>query len=395
MPRRADTDNVVKLTKGMLSNLTVEAGKGERIVWDSEVRGFGIRIRATGSRTWVIRPPRSGGASKLHSLGAGDALDLASARRLAQEKLAETALGGDPTKAKKEARSQAAITLGSLIGTYIADKEKKGLRPSTIGNMRNHLNNHWKPLHDRPLSAITRAEIAARHRHLATENGPHAADRARSILSTFFVWVIREGIAEANPVANTNTATVPTKRARVLKDDELAAVWKACRDDDFGRIVRLLILTGLRLREVAEVRWSEINRSTGLWDIPASRMKNKRPHDVPLPSAAISILADVPMQVGRDFVFGSGEGPFSGFSKAKAAMDKRLGSSVAKWTLHDLRRTTDTGMNEIGVLPHIVSAVLSHVSTHRAGVAGIYNRAKYLPERREALERWAAYVAAL
>lgn len=395
MPRRADTDNVVKLTKGMLANLTVETGKGERIVWDSEVRGFGIRIRATGNRTWVIRPPRLGGASKLHSLGAGDALDLASARRLAQEKLAETTLGGDPTKAKKEARAQATITLGGLIGTYIADKEKKGRRPTTIGNMRNHLNNHWRPLHERPLSAITRAEIAARHRHLAEENGPHAADRARSILSTFFVWAIREGIAETNPVANTNTATVPTKCERVLKDDELAAVWKACRDDDFGRIVRLLILTGLRRNEVAGMRWSEIDRTTGLWDIPASRMKNKRPHDVPLPSTALSILTDVPMQVDRDFVFGSGNGPFSGFSKAKAAMDKRLGSAVAPWTLHDLRRTTDTGMNEIGVLPHIVSAILSHISTYRAGVDGIYNRAKYLPERQGALEKWASYVASI
>lgn len=395
MPRRADTENVIKFTKGILADLTVEAGKGERIVWDTEVRGFGIRLRATGNRTWVIRPPRLGGASKLHTLGAADVLDLTSARKLAQEKLAETALGGDPTKARKEARAQAAVTIGSLMPTYMADKEKKGLRATTLSNMRNHLCNHWKPLHDRPLSAVTRAEVAARHRHLATECGPHAADRARSILSTFFVWAIREGIVDANPVANTNTATLPTRRDRVLKDAELAAVWKACRDDDFGRIVRLLILTGLRRNEVAGMRWSEIDLQAALWTIPSGRMKNKRVHEIPLSSEAIAILTSAPVRAGRDLVFGDGNGAFTGFSKAKASLDKRIDGASGDWHLHDLRRTVSTGMNTLGVLPHVADAVLSHVSGHKAGVAGNYNYASYKPEKRDALDRWAAFVVSL
>ncbi|WP_081739652.1 site-specific integrase [Methylobacterium sp. 10] len=395
MPRRADTENVVKLTKGLLATLIIDAGKTERIVWDSEVRGFGIRLRSTGNRTWVIRPPRLGGASKLHSIGSATAIDLINARRIAQEKLAEAALGGDPTKARREARAQAAITLGGLINTYVEDKEKKGRRSSTIGNMKNHLCNHWKPLHDRPLGAITRSEIATRHRQLTAECGPHAADRARSILSTFFVWAIREGLVDFNPVANTNTATVPTRRETVLKDDELAAVWRACRDDDFGRIVRLLILTGQRRTEVACMTWDEVDLQGALWTIPAGRMKNKRPHEVPLSQEAIAILASAPVRQGRALVFGDGEGGFSGFGRAKKSMDERVGDAAGDWNLHDLRRTASTGMNTIGVLPHIVEAVLSHVSGHRAGVAGIYNRASYRAEKRDALDRWGAFVLSL
>lgn len=395
MPRRATAENVVKFTRGLIATLAPGGGQGERIVWDAEVRGFGIRLRASGSRTWVIRPPRAGGASKLHTLGSADTIDLATARRAAQEKLAEAALGGDPTKAKREARAQAALTFGSLVGGYIADKESKGRRPSTIGNMRNHLNNHWGPLHSRPLNAITRAEIAVRHRELSSECGPHAADRARSILSTFFSWAMAEGMAESNPVANTNTATVPTRRERVLSDGELSAVWRACRDDDFGRIVRLLILTGQRRNEVAGMHWEEIDLPAALWTLPPERAKNHRPHEIPLSPLAVSILSPVAAREGREFVFGEGEGAFSGFSKAKAAMDKRIGDTAGKWGIHDLRRTVATRMADLGVLPHVIEAVLNHVSGHKAGVAGIYNRSSYRAEKKAALTLWAEHVAAL
>lgn len=394
MPRRASSENVVKFTKSAVASLTVLPGQSERIVWDADLHSFGIRIRASGNRAWVIRPPRSGGQSRLHTIGSVDAIDITTARQTAREKLGEVALGGDPTKARKEARAKASVTVGSLIPRYLADKEQR-LRPSSLSNAKNHLNNHWRPLHDRPLTDVTRAEVAARHREVAQDRGPHAADRARAVLSGFFTWAIREGLTEQNPVTNTNTATKPTSRERVLSNEELAAVWKSCRDDDYGRIVRLLILTGLRRTEVAGMRWDEIDMAKAMWSIPASRMKNKRPHTVPLSREALDIIAAVPERVGRECVFGSGKGAFSGFSKAKKSLDKRLDGAAVEWTVHDLRRTTATGMNTIGVLPHIVEAVLSHVSVHKAGVAGTYNRAAYKAEKRDALDRWSSYVTSL
>ena len=320
-------------------------------------------------------------------------INLSNARRAAQEQLAKTALGEDPTRERREARARAAITLGGLMATYIADKQKKGRRETTISNMRHHLNVHWEPLHEKPLDALDRAEIARRHRQLVEECGPHAADRARSILSTFFVWAMREGLVEANPVANTNTATSPTRRERVLEDDELAALWRACRGDDFGRIVRLLILTGQRRSEVAGMRWDEIDLAGAMWTIPSERMKNGRPHEVPLSAPALEVIDTLSKRHGRDLVFGDGEGAFSGFSKAKAALGRRAGTAARPWTLHDLRRTVSTRMNSLGVMPIVVEAVLSHVSGSRSGVAGTYNRSHYRPEKRDALDRWAAELA--
>ncbi|CAO4172393.1 tyrosine-type recombinase/integrase [Methylorubrum extorquens] len=393
MARRASSENIVKLTKSTVAALSVEPGHSERVVWDTDMPGFGVRIRASGNKSWVIRPARSGGKSRLHTIGAVDALDVSLARQTARTKIAEVDLGGDPTKAKREARARAVVTLGSLVETYIADKIAQARRPSTIGNLRHHLEKHWRPLHARPLAEISRADVAVRHRAIEKENGPSAADRATSVLSTFFTWAIRDGLTETNPASNMRKAAVTEHKERALANEELASIWRACRDDQFGRIVKLLILTGLRKNEVAKMRWSEIDLQGAVWSIPAERMKNKRPHTVPLSGAALDILRSAPSRDGRDFIFGEGDGPFSGFSRAKRTLSERAGLAPDEWRIHDIRHTVSTGMNGVGIMPHIVEAVLSHVSGSRAGVAGRYNHATYLPEKREALDRWAAEVA--
>jgi hypothetical protein len=100
-------------------------------------------------------------------------------------------------------------------------------------------------------------------------------------------------------------------------------------------------------------------------------------------------------------VFGRGAGGFSGWSKAKAELDARIaemrgGQALAPWTLHDLRRSISTALHErLSVAPHVVEVILGHVGGHRAGIAGVYNRALYLDERRRALARWGAHIIAL
>ena len=120
------------------------------------------------------------------------------------------------------------------------------------------------------------------------------------------------------------------------------------------------------------------------------RTKNGRGHDVPLSDEALSILTSVGSRDGRALIFGEGSGPFSGWSKSKERLDKRCG--VTGWRLHDLRRTVVTGMAELGTQPHVIEAVVNHVSGHKAGVAGIYNRAIYAREKREALKQWSTYL---
>ena len=228
-----------------------------------------------------------------------------------------------------------------------------------------------------------------------------------------FNWAMREGIdIPANPVFGTNRPAQPNSRQRVLTDGELAEIWSHCGDDDHGRMVKLLTLTGQRRNEVGGMHWSEIDEDQKLWTIPGSRTKNHREHMVPLSDSALALVSASPRRTGRNYVFG--EGPrrtgddqrgFSGWSKAKVALDQRIlkarqqvdpKAKPLPWRLHDLRRTCATVMaDQLGVLPYIIEAVLNHVSGHKAGVAGVYNRAKYEAEMRDALQRWAVHVTTI
>jgi integrase len=132
-------------------------------------------------------------------------------------------------------------------------------------------------------------------------------------MSTFFVWAMTRGICDANPVIGTAVPEVGKSRERVLSDDELAAVWRACKDDDHGRVVRLLILTGCRRQEVGGMAWSEIDLERGLWKLPAARSKNKRAHELPLMPMALDVINAVPRVLTRDHLFGARSG--NGFRK--------------------------------------------------------------------------------
>jgi integrase len=204
-----------------------------------------------------------------------------------------------------------------------------------------------------------------------------------------FAWAIGEGLCEVNPVIGTNTLD-EKPRERVLSDMELAAIWKACPDADYGRIVKLLMLTGQRREEIGALRWAEIDLNERQITLAGERTKNGVEHRIPLSDDAMKVLQGVIAH--RDLVFGArGNNGFANWHEGKTALDNACG--VKNWTLHDLRRTAATRMADIGVQPHIIEAVLNHVSGHKAGVAGIYNRSSYSTEKRDALERWANHLA--
>jgi integrase len=136
--------------------------------------------------------------------------------------------------------------------------------------------------------------IAARLEEIAETNGPIASNRARAALSGLFAWAVAAGQAESNPVTGTIRVAGEVSREHVIAGEELAAIWRTCRDDDHGRIVRLLLLTGQRRDEVGDMRWSELDLARWLWTIPRERTKNGLPHEVPLSDPALQILRNVP-----------------------------------------------------------------------------------------------------
>lgn len=395
----------MRLTGPIVARLVLPEGKTDHIVFDDTLTGFGIRLRAGGKKVWIAQY-RVGARQRRLTIGSADKLTLDAARAEARSILAKVQLGSDPQTEKVETRNRASITLGTVAKQYLEGPAKRKLKPNSYASLLVHLNKHWKPLREHPLHIIDRADVAARLNEIAKESGPFAANRARACLSSLFSWAMSEGIAEANPVAGTNKPTEEVSRDRVLTDDELAQVWRLAGEGDYGRIVRLLILTGQRREEVGGMSWSEVDVKKGIWSLPRYRTKNGLPHDVPLSKAACEILNSIPKRPDRDLLFGGGEGAFSGWSKSKSALDARIAADlirkaevvgkkarvVLRWRLHDLRRTVATRMGDLGVLPHVVEAVLNHVSGHRAGVAGIYNRSLYATEKRAALELWAVRV---
>jgi integrase len=189
-------------------------------------------------------------------------------------------------------------------------------------------------------------------------------------------------------VTGTAKADEGNSRERVLTQEELRKLWRGLGDDTFSHIVRLLLLTGCRRNEIGKLQWSEINLAACQIILPPSRVKNGREFTLPLSTQAHAILSALPRRNSTDHLFGARG--FMDFGAAKAKLDQRMG--FADWRLHDLRRSAATYMGELGIQPHHIEAVLNHYSRHRSGVAGVYQRAKYFPEMRDALQKWADHL---
>jgi integrase len=379
---------------------TVNRIKPSSIVWDTVVKGFGARRGLTDDVFYLVRY-RFNGRQTFRKIGRhggvdrnGKPLTPDTARNEARRLLGLVASQLNP----KTERVRAAETFGAEAQRYLG-RRKETMKPRAYAEVERHLLAHAKPLHTARLNEIDRRTIALRLVEIETSAGPVARNRVRSSLSAFFNWSVREGLLENNPVMGTGKADEGSSRERVLSEVELARVWAALPQDQFGDIIQLLVLTGQRRDEIGWLRWSEVDFDRALIVLPPERTKNRRTHELPLSLQARTILERQPRRNGREFVFGLGKGGFSGWSDCKARLDGMLkGKGKVKhapWRLHDLRRTCATGMAELGVQPHIIEAVLNHMSGHKAGVAGIYNRARYEGEMRNALQQWADHVEAL
>lgn len=374
---------------------TLPAGpKGDALYADADgkqgVPGLYLRVRKSGSRTFVIQW-RQGDFQRRSTVGKVGVLTLDEARKKARKLLVGIDAGHDPIAAKVRTKVTDKLLFETVAKDYL-EARARDMKASSLDQCSRHLKLYFKPFNKLAVGKIDRALVAAELRTIAKARGPVPADRSRSTLSAFYAWCIGEGFADENPVIGTNKSSAGISRDRVLTDDELVAVWNAAPDNDYGRIVKLLMLTGQRRDEIADLHWAEI--SADAINLPKERTKNSRAHDVPLSTQALAVLEKVTQREDREYLFGQGKGGFSGFSRSKNVLDKAAGLET-EWTLHDLRRTMATRMADLGVQPHIIEAVLNHVSGHKAGVAGVYNRSTYAAEKRAALDLWGSHVALL
>jgi integrase len=388
-----------------------------------------IQPKPSSAKSWCVRY-RYGGRPRKLTLGSYPVVDLLKARDRAKDAIEAIERGEDPAAEKKATKTLRHLptsdhdAFGELarqflyshaipntrrwrdtartFGLHVDTHRSKPNAPPVFRAIPDGLAARWA---ERPIGAIKRREIISLLDEYRARGAGTMANRALSALSKFFSWCCERDIVPASPTHGIRKPSPEVKRERVLSDFELAIVWKAAAAEGypFGTLVQLLILTAQRRAEVGGVIWPEFDLVTCTWSIPGSRTKNGRPHLVPLSEAAVGLIDVVPRFADGDFLFGlSGRSEFSGFSHAKARLDERIdklakkelaAKKVEPWTLHDLRRTAATRMADLGVMPHIIEAVLNHISGSKAGVAGTYNRSMYEPEKRAALELWAKHVA--
>jgi integrase len=377
----------MKFSQTTIAKFKIEAGKSEHIEFDELMPGFGLRIRVgdKGEHRTFIAQYKIGAKHRRITLGDVRKVTLEDARQEAKRIFGSVAHGRDPANEKEQRRSAASYTLDAVIGRYL-DAKVNELKPRSLEEVERHLKKDWKSLHSLAVANIARANVAATLSAIAKRSNV-TANRSRAALSAMFRWAIGEGLCEDNPVTGTNRQDENDHRERSLTDSEVAKVWLAAPENDYGNIVKLLLLTGCRRDEIGSLRWSEINLESRIMVIDKARTKNGVEHIVPLPDAALSILQGIVRRENRDHVFGVRNGGFSGWSKAKAALGKTVG--IADWRLHDLRRTVRTGLGKLGVQPHVAEAVLNHLPPK---LIRTYDRNTYEAEKRDALDKWASHL---
>jgi integrase len=390
MPAKRDfTDRFLKAIK--------PARAGKRIIhWDAQVPGFGLRVSDKsrpddlGAFVLVTRLPGSSNPTA-RKIGTYPAMTLAQARQVAREWREDISKGVDPKvkeaeRLREEARRRA-DTFAAAVEAYA--NERLG-RLRTGAEVQSAIERFAMPKWgQRPISGLHRADVKELIRNVH-KDAPIAANRLLSYLKTFFAWAAEEELIEASPAAVVKPLADEVKRDRVLSDAEIRAVWEACGAlGVFGRAFKFMLATGQRRSEVGGVTWSEIDRAKRLWTVPRERAKADRAHEIPLSGLAMSIIDECPEL--NQYVFTTGRATaISGWSKAKAALDKKI--DVGEWHVHDLRRTCATNLAILGTDRIVISKLLNHAE---GDVTSIYDRHARDEEKRSAMDRWAARLMAI
>ncbi|WP_421850622.1 tyrosine-type recombinase/integrase [Oricola sp.] len=364
--------------------------------WDDIVRGLVLRVSPSGVKSWTaVYVRESDGAKRRLTIGQFPAIKLEKARAKALKVMSSVSEGEDPAGEKRARRE--AMKVRELGQLYLEKYAKR--RKRTWEEDQRILEKDVYPLiGGHRAVALRRRDVIDVVEAKAETGRERQAGVVLAVVRRMFNWAVENDYLESSPVQGVKAPGKPVRRDRVLSDAELKAVLLALPGAPFSdamrAIVQLLALTGQRSGEVCGMTNSEIDIERAIWTIPAHRTKNGLQHTVPLSGPAADIIAawfpedDAPSETP---LFSRTGDPIESNAVA-AAVRKNLQLFEERWMPHDLRRTAATGMAELRIQPHIVEAALNHISGFRAGVAGVYNRARYDAEKRRALDAWASHV---
>jgi integrase len=369
--------------------------EGQADYFDKGYPGLALRVSYGGTKSWVYFYRLHSGKLRRLTLGRFPAMELADARSAWQDARKAVGKGENPARRK----ASVADSFAAVADEWL---KRDQAHNRSHGEVKRVLDRDVKPAWDgRMIASITRRDVLELIDGIADRGAVTMARRTHAHLHRLFRWSVGRGIIAANPMADLPKPGAPVARDRVLTDSELAVVWKAVSQTEwpFGPLFQLLILTGARREEIGALRWSEIQGDK--IELEGARTKNGKPHTIPLSTLAGELIEKLPRIGKSEFAFTTtGETPVSGWSKAKALLDKEAAKinhsrALPGWHIHDLRRTVATGMQRLGISLQVVEALLGHVSGSRAGVVGVYQRHTYDAEKQGALEAWAQHVASI
>jgi integrase len=406
---------MVKFTDRALAGLKLEIGRKDRLVFDSECRGLGVRVTPK-ARTFIVQWTDPATKRKVReAIGVWGNITIDQARIAARARLGAVATGIDPRavrlRQKQEAereRAEVALSFNALIDEWAAlhlTQRRERYRTEAIRAIRYA----FPALLKRPAAQVTRTDAVNALDGIVKAGRASMAGRTLAYARAAFHWAQKRGKVEHNPFQGLPISTSTATRERVLSDAEIAEVWAAASTlgYPFGPFFRLAMLTMQRRGEVAGMLWSEIAHDLSEWTLPGSRMKSGRAHDVHLSEPARQILRSLPRIKGCGYVFSTtGRTQISGISKAKAALDTVIADARAKaakatgakptplisWRIHDLRRSGVSTLARLGFDSIVVDKILAHQPAKLLGVAAVYQRHDFSRERAQALDAWAAHV---
>jgi integrase len=322
--------------------------------FDASVSGLALRVTSNGTKSWSLL---HGSPRRRVTLGRYPSMWLASARARALE--------------TREGRTSG--TVSALAEVYLKSVQGKRSAPEIERRLRKDV---LPIIGHIPLSELHRRDVT---RVIDAKAAPIAARRAFEDIRAMVRWAVARGDLDHNPIDGMKGPAISKPRQRVLTDDEIRVLWSSLDQVSVQcqRVIKLCLVTGQRVGEVAGLTLDELDLKRRVWNIPGARTKNGHPHSVPLSGLAIDLINDASASVSRQEV-------------SDTIWEHQDQFGIAHWTAHDLRRTALTKMAELGVAPIVLGHIANHRTTTKAGMTlSVYVHHAYEKEKRAALELWA------
>ena len=357
--------------------------------FDDSLPGFGLRVSYNGRKSWIALYRCNGVKGRL-ILGRFDVIPLAEAREQARNALKAAGRGDDPSVQK--GRDREAPTFKQLADRYIEQYAKPKKR--TWQKDRRLLDNNLIPaLGRKKAHLITRADLRTELNKVKNRPAPVEANRTFEVVRRLFNWAIEEEIVADNPAFKLAKPADETPRERSLTADELQALWEALGGASpvVRGVFRLMLLSAQRRNEVSRMRWVDLDRREGWWNIPAELTKTKRPYRVSLTRPMLAIIEEIEkLSLDPEWVFprAEGGGPVPETNVTRPFRKLIKSAVIAHFMPHDLLHTVTSHMTAMGISQFDVGKVRHHTSRDSKTSTSRYDHYAYDREKRRALDLW-------